>query len=54
MIFGRYCEYDNFSCDGPNCNEGPYLFVDKKNDENIVSEGDVDVPEDSEVPTKAE
>ncbi|XP_012544683.1 preimplantation protein isoform X2 [Bombyx mori] len=24
MIMGEYCEYDNFSCDGPKCTEGPY------------------------------
>lgn len=24
MVMGEYCEYDNFSCDGPKCNEGPY------------------------------
>lgn len=21
---GEYCEFDNFSCVGPKCNEGPY------------------------------
>lgn len=24
IILGEYCEFDNFSCDGPKCNEGPY------------------------------
>ncbi|CAG9783667.1 unnamed protein product [Diatraea saccharalis] len=26
-VMGQYCEYDNFSCDGPRCNEGPYHFL---------------------------
>ncbi|XP_049866616.1 integrin beta-like protein 1 [Pectinophora gossypiella] len=25
-IVGEYCEFDNFSCDGPRCNEGPYYI----------------------------
>lgn len=24
---GEYCEFDNFSCDGPKCNEGPYSVI---------------------------
>ncbi|KAM3963450.1 uncharacterized protein ACR2FA_002390 [Aphomia sociella] len=28
MVLGEYCEYDNFSCDGPKCNEGPYSIVE--------------------------
>ncbi|CAK1552121.1 unnamed protein product [Leptosia nina] len=24
VIIGEHCEFDNFSCDGPKCNEGPY------------------------------
>ncbi|KAL4702507.1 hypothetical protein ACJJTC_001392 [Scirpophaga incertulas] len=27
MVVGDYCEYDNFSCDGPKCNEGPYHYL---------------------------
>ncbi|CAG9585566.1 unnamed protein product [Danaus chrysippus] len=27
-IMGDYCEYDNFSCSGPKCNEGPYSIHD--------------------------
>ncbi|CAB3236455.1 unnamed protein product [Arctia plantaginis] len=23
-VMGEFCEYDNFSCEGPRCNEGPY------------------------------
>ncbi|KAJ2952819.1 hypothetical protein O0L34_g7184 [Tuta absoluta] len=26
VIIGEYCEFDNFSCDGPHCNEGPYIY----------------------------
>ncbi|KAG6449563.1 integrin beta-2 [Manduca sexta] len=26
VILGEYCEFDNFSCDGPKCNEGPYYI----------------------------
>ncbi|XP_013186461.2 integrin beta-like protein 1 [Amyelois transitella] len=29
MVFGEYCQYDNFSCDGPRCNEGPYSIVEE-------------------------
>uniref|UniRef100_A0A2A4JQG2 Integrin beta epidermal growth factor-like domain-containing protein n=1 Tax=Heliothis virescens TaxID=7102 RepID=A0A2A4JQG2_HELVI len=28
MVMGEYCEYDNFSCDDPKCNEGPYSLSD--------------------------
>ncbi|CAH2093779.1 unnamed protein product [Euphydryas editha] len=27
-IMGEYCEYDNFSCDDPKCNEGPYSIYE--------------------------
>ncbi|KAI5641798.1 integrin beta-8-like [Phthorimaea operculella] len=27
VIMGEYCEFDNFSCDRPDCNEGPYLYA---------------------------
>ncbi|XP_063378617.1 integrin beta-1-like isoform X1 [Cydia fagiglandana] len=34
IVMGDYCEFDNFSCDGPDCNEGPYaLTQDKDNNE---------------------
>ncbi|VVD03550.1 unnamed protein product [Leptidea sinapis] len=28
FIVGEFCEYDNYSCDGPKCNEGPYSIND--------------------------
>ncbi|KAJ0180460.1 hypothetical protein K1T71_003864 [Dendrolimus kikuchii] len=28
VIMGEYCEFDNFSCRGSKCNEGPY-FIDQ-------------------------
>lgn len=37
MVVGDYCEYDNFSCDGPRCNEGPYLYNDSNNINNSTS-----------------
>ncbi|RVE41540.1 hypothetical protein evm_013806 [Chilo suppressalis] len=27
IVIGQYCEYDNFSCDEPRCNEGPYHYL---------------------------
>ncbi|XP_028160741.1 integrin beta-6-like [Ostrinia furnacalis] len=31
MVMGEFCEFDNFSCEGPRCNEGPFLHNDIKN-----------------------
>ncbi|XP_026757850.1 integrin beta-like protein 1 [Galleria mellonella] len=33
MILGEYCEFDNFSCDGPRCNEGPYSLAQSGSDD---------------------
>ncbi|XP_047988586.1 integrin beta-3-like [Leguminivora glycinivorella] len=30
ILMGDYCEFDNFSCDGPDCNEGPYALAQDK------------------------
>ncbi|CAH0720741.1 unnamed protein product, partial [Brenthis ino] len=37
VIMGEHCEYDNFSCDGPDCNEGPY-YIFQENDPNRIDE----------------
>lgn len=31
MVMGEYCEFDNFSCEGPRCNEGPYSMTNHTN-----------------------
>lgn len=36
---GEYCEFDNYSCDGPKCNEGPYSLTQPV----IVENDDVNV-----------
>ncbi|XP_072944145.1 integrin beta-2-like [Epargyreus clarus] len=38
VVTGEYCELDNFSCDDPKCNEGPYSIYDMKilEDENSL------------------
>ncbi|XP_041977266.1 integrin beta-like protein 1 [Aricia agestis] len=28
VIIGEYCEFDNYSCDSPMCNEGPYSIYE--------------------------
>lgn len=45
-IVGEYCDFDNFSCDGRHCNEGPYPLSQAKNDENPNA---ADVEQPSEV-----
>ncbi|KPJ01813.1 Integrin beta pat-3 [Papilio xuthus] len=32
-IVGEYCDYDNFSCVGRHCNEGPYPLSQARNEE---------------------
>ncbi|XP_047510596.1 integrin beta-PS-like [Pieris napi] len=41
VIIGDHCEYDNFSCDGPKCNEGPYSI----NELHIYAEENAEVSE---------
>ncbi|XP_038215776.1 integrin beta-PS-like [Zerene cesonia] len=42
VIIGEHCEFDNFSCDGPKCNEGPFSI----NDLHLYEEDNADdVPE---------
>lgn len=31
---GEYCEFDNFSCKGSKCNEGPYSISQPVEDDN--------------------
>lgn len=31
MVVGEFCEFDNYSCDGPKCNEGPYSLTERFN-----------------------
>ncbi|CAG5012816.1 unnamed protein product [Parnassius apollo] len=39
-IVGEYCEFDNFSCDGPHCNEGPYPLSQTKTTEDNLNEAE--------------
>ncbi|XP_011548477.3 integrin beta-6 [Plutella xylostella] len=32
-ISGEYCEFDNFSCDGPDCKDGPYRWNPEDEDD---------------------
>ena len=44
MIMGEYCEFDNFSCDDPKCNEGPYSLSNPTVVESLSKPTDVDIP----------
>ena len=44
IVMGEYCEYDNFSCDGPKCNEGPYSLNNPTVAESPYKTTDVDIP----------
>ncbi|XP_068629987.1 integrin beta-like protein 1 [Battus philenor] len=44
-IVGEYCEFDNFSCEGRHCNEGPYpLSQAKTNEENPSGMTEIEQP----------
>ncbi|XP_053625117.1 uncharacterized protein LOC128683468 [Plodia interpunctella] len=54
MVFGEYCQYDNFSCDGPRCNEGPYSIVEAEEDDDdtgVVDDTPTDAVEDVHLTT---
>ncbi|KAH9643855.1 hypothetical protein HF086_012730 [Spodoptera exigua] len=44
MVMGEYCEYDNFSCDGPKCNEGPYSLTNPDVVDDQTKTAAVDIP----------
>ncbi|XP_059054363.1 uncharacterized protein LOC131848494 [Achroia grisella] len=48
MVLGEYCEFDNFSCDGPKCNEGPYSLVQSGIDDDDIPEVGADIEFDEE------
>lgn len=52
-IVGRYCQLDNFSCDGPHCNEGPYSYITETDSEETKEEMEQpEVIDDSEFNSK--
>ncbi|XP_075970081.1 integrin beta-6-like [Anticarsia gemmatalis] len=45
MIMGEFCEFDNFSCEGPKCNEGPYSISGPTTvEDGSTKPSDVDIP----------
>ncbi|CAH0604621.1 unnamed protein product [Chrysodeixis includens] len=47
MVMGEYCEFDNFSCDGPKCNEGPYSLSSVQTpaaETDAAKKAEVDIP----------
>lgn len=44
---GEYCEFDNFSCDGPKCNEGPYSLSEPVIDDDVTIDNPVNTDDKS-------